>query len=179
MNKAAFLDRDGTINIDKDYLYRIEDFEYLPGAIDGLRLLQDRGYLLIIITNQSGIARGIYEEEDYLRLDAWMKEDLANKGISITASYYCPHLVHGKIMQFAMDCDCRKPKPGMFYKAASDWNIDIDNSIAIGDRLRDLSICEETECKGILLSESEPADGIPSNIYQYKNWEDFNRHYNP
>ena len=152
MNKAVFLDRDGTINIDKDYLYKIEDFEYLPGAVEGLRLLQEQGYLLIVITNQSGIARGFYSEEDYLRLDKWMKEDLAQKGVKITASYYCPHLLDVKVSKYSIECECRKPKLGLFYQAAKDWDIDIDNSIAIGDKPRDIAISEVSKCKGILFS---------------------------
>lgn len=152
MNKAVFLDRDGTINVDKDYLYKIEDFEYLPGAIEGLRLFQEQGYLLIVITNQSGIARGFYSEEDYLRLDKWMKEDLAQKGVKITASYYCPHLPGAKVSEYSMECYCRKPKLGLFYQAAKDWDIDIDNSIAIGDKLRDIAISEVSKCKGILFA---------------------------
>ena len=99
MNKAVFLDRDGTINVDKEYLSRIEAFEYLPGTIEGLKILQDAGYLLIIVTNQSGIARGYYREEDYLNLENWMVNDLAQKGIKISASYYCPHHPNGKVVK--------------------------------------------------------------------------------
>lgn len=172
MNKAVFLDRDGTINIDKDYLYRAEDFEYLPGAVDGLRFLAERGYLLIVVTNQSGIARGYYTEEDYLALDRWMKEDLAGRGVKITASYYCPHLPDAKVSRYAMECDCRKPGTGLYMRAAKDWSIDIDQSIAIGDRLRDLSICGSTGCKGILLNSSVPTQEVKDSIIRFDLWED-------
>lgn len=168
MNKAVFLDRDGTINVEKDYLYRIEDFEYLPGVIEGLKFLQDKGYLLIVITNQSGIARGFYTEDDYFCLDQWMKDDLAQKGIKITASYYCPHLPDAVIPEYAVECDCRKPKLGMYYKAADEWNIDLDKSIAVGDRMRDLEICLNTKCKGILINGSD--EDVPNSIFRIQNW---------
>lgn len=155
MDKAVFLDRDGTINVDKDYLYKIEDFEYLPGAVEGLRLLQELGYLLIVITNQSGIARGFYTEKDYQALDQWMKDDLESKGVTITASYYCPHLPGSPIKEYDVLCDCRKPSLGLYYKAIKDWDLDIDKCIAIGDKERDLEICKVSGCKGYLLSESE------------------------
>lgn len=168
MNKAVFLDRDGTINVEKDYLYNIEDFEYLPDVIDGLRLFQEKGYLIIVITNQSGIARGYYTEDDYHRLDKWMKDDLAQKGIKITASYYCPHLPEAVIPKYAIECDCRKPKLGMYYKAVDEWNIDLDNSIAIGDKLRDLAICDHSKCRGILISEEDKE--VPENVERVKDW---------
>lgn len=172
MNKAAFLDRDGTINIDKDYLYKAEDFEYLPGAVEGLRFLQERGFLLVVITNQSGIARGYYTEEDYLALDHWMKEDLAKHGVKITASYYCPHLPDASVSRYAIDCDCRKPKTGLYYRAAEDWNIDLDSSITIGDRMRDLALCRTTGCKGILLNASMSDQSIAGSISRFDSWDD-------
>ncbi len=149
-NKAIFLDRDGTINVDKNYLYKLEDFEYINGAVEGLRLLCEMGYLLVIITNQSGIARGYYTEEDYFKLDSWMKKDLLDKGIRIAESYYCPHLREGKVKTYAIECDCRKPKTALFWQAEKDLNIDMGMSYAIGDKVRDLSICDESEVKGIL-----------------------------
>ena len=89
-NKAIFLDRDGTINVDKHYLYRVEDFEFLPGVIDALKMLQDAGYLLIVVTNQSGIARGYYTEEEYKQLEKWMNNELLNYEIHIAESYETP-----------------------------------------------------------------------------------------
>ena len=155
MNKAVFLDRDGTINIEKHYLYRISDFEYIDGSTDGLKTLSEMGYLLVIVTNQSGIARGFYTEEDYLQLDQWMKDDLAEKGIHIAGSYYCPHLPDGIVEKYAKKCDCRKPKTGLFWKAAAELNIDMECSFAVGDKERDLSICDESGAKGILLADSK------------------------
>ncbi len=151
MNKAVFLDRDGTINVDKGYLYKIEDFEYLPGAVEGLRLLQNQGYLLIIVTNQSGIARGYYTEEDYKKNDGWLKADLESKGVHISASYYCPHLPDAPVAKYRCECECRKPRTGLFWQARKDFDIDMSRSIAIGDKNRDLAICQEAPVKGILL----------------------------
>lgn len=153
LRPAAFLDRDGTINVEKDYLYRKEDFEYLDGAIEGLRQLVSWGYLLVIITNQSGIARGYYKEDDFRKLTDWMLSDLKTKGIRIEKVYYCPHHPEGKIEKYAKICNCRKPKTGLFYQAAEELGIDLDKSIAIGDKPRDLEICNETGVKGFLFSE--------------------------
>ena len=138
--KAIFLDRDGTINVEKDYLYRIEDFEFLPRVIDALKLLQSAGYLLIIITNQSGIARGYYKESDYEKLNAWMLKELKQKGINISAVYHCPHHPNAKIDKYRVNCSCRKPNKGLFEKAINDFNIDLSLSYSIGDKIRDCAI---------------------------------------
>lgn len=155
MNKAIFLDRDGTINADKAYLSRIKDFEYVPGVIEGLRMLQQVGFLLIVVTNQSGIARGYFTEEDFLRLNEWMLSDLRNKGIEISKVYYCPHHPDGKIEKYRKDCVCRKPRLGMYEQAIQEFDIDISHSYAIGDKLRDLALCKTTSCKGYLISNLE------------------------
>lgn len=156
MNKAIFLDRDGTINIDKGYVYKLDDFEFLPGAREALRIFQDLGFLLIIVTNQSGIARGYYTEDDYLRLDKGLKEDLDLHGIEITDSFFCPHLPDGKIPKYAIECDCRKPKLGMYEKAIKKYNIDINHSICIGDKERDVALCKKhKKVNGIVLYQEE------------------------
>ncbi|MCR4755396.1 MAG: HAD family hydrolase [Lachnospiraceae bacterium] len=170
-NKAVFLDRDGTINVEKHYLYRQEDFEYIPGVVDALRKLQKLGYILIIISNQSGIARGYYTEDDYARLDEWMKEDLKQKGIDIAASYYCPHHPEAKIAEYRCVCKCRKPGTELFWRAKEEYNIDMDVSFAIGDKLRDLAICKESDVKGILLTEEKVALNDRS-ITSCPNWQD-------
>ena len=152
LRPAVFLDRDGTINVDKGYLCRIEDFEYLQGAVEGLRHLKEWGYLLVVITNQSGIARGYYRKEDFCKLTEWMLTDLRAKGVSVDRVYYCPHHPEGIVKEYAVACDCRKPGTGLFYRAAKELGIDFDRSIAIGDKERDLAICNETGVTGILLS---------------------------
>lgn len=160
MNKAVFLDRDGTINVEKNYLYRIVDFEFLPGVIEALKKFQELGYLLIIVTNQSGIARGYYTEEDLYNLNKWMCSELEREGIHITQVYYCPHLPDAQIERYRGECACRKPALGMYEQAIQDWNIDVTASIAIGDKLRDLVICKYTECRGYLIGSSEDIETI-------------------
>ncbi len=154
-HKAVFLDRDGTINVEKDYLFRIVDFEFLPGVIDALKLLQENGFLLIIVTNQSGIARGYYTEEQYRDLNNWMLKELENQGIYISAVYYCPHHPEAKVEMYRKNCTCRKPKLGMYEQAVKDFNIDLGRSYAIGDRIRDCAICRTTDCRGYLIAETE------------------------
>lgn len=150
--KAIFLDRDGTINVDTGYLSRVSDFTYLPNAKEGLRDLQSAGYRLIVITNQSGIARGFFTEEDYEGLTGWMVADLALSGIEIADVYHCPH--HPA---YSGECDCRKPKLGMYRWAVSDHSLDLAESWVIGDKLRDLSPCLAGLCRGILISENQDA----------------------
>lgn len=160
MNKAIFLDRDGTINVEKHYLNKIGDFEFLPGVIEGLKLLQDAGFLLIIVTNQSGIGRGYYSEEDFNVLTKWMMQTLEQSGVKITQVYFCPHLPDAMIEKYRKDCDCRKPKPGMYLKAVEDYDIDLSKSYVIGDKIRDCAICKDTECRGFLIADNEKAEII-------------------
>lgn len=155
MNKAIFLDRDGTINVEKNYLYKIEDFEFLPGVVEALKKLQDAGYLLIIITNQSGIGRGYYTEDDFHKLNNWMVSTLKEQGVIITDVYYCPHLPDAEVELYRIDCECRKPKLGMYKRAIAKYDIDLSQSYAIGDKIRDCAICKTTKCKGYLVGHSE------------------------
>lgn len=157
-NKAIFLDRDGTINVEKHYLYKIDDFEFLPGVIEALRMLQEAGYLLIVVTNQSGIARGYYSEEDFEVLNSWMIEYLKEQGIVITKVYYCPHLPEAKVMKYRKRCSCRKPLLGMYERAIEEYDIDISKSWVIGDKIRDCSICTKYACRGFLISDNEKSD---------------------
>ncbi|EKQ56968.1 MULTISPECIES: HAD family hydrolase [unclassified Clostridium] len=149
--KAVFLDRDGTINVDKNYLYKIEDFEFIPGVIEALRIFQDKGYKLFIITNQSCIARGYCNEEDVIKLNDWMKKKLEGNGIYIEKIYYCPHLPNALISKYRKNCECRKPKLGLFNQAVKEFDVDLNQSIAIGDKQRDLAICEKSGCRGFIV----------------------------
>jgi len=164
MNKAVFLDRDGTINIDKEYLYEISKFEFISGVKEAMLLLQDAGYLLIIITNQSGVARGYYSEKDVSKLNNWLKQALAEEGIIVSEIYYCPHHPEGEKKEYKKDCDCRKPRLGMFKKAINDFNIDINKSFVIGDKIRDLQICKTSNCKGYLLDNKGTSQYLSSNV---------------
>ena len=160
MNKAIFLDRDGTINVEKHYLYKIEDFEFLPGVVDALKILQKAGHLLIIITNQSGIGRGYYTETDFQKLNDWMVSTLKEQGVTIADVYYCPHLPDAQVVEYRKECKCRKPKLGMFEQAIIDYDIDLSRSYAIGDKIRDCAICESTPCKGFLIGDNEEPEVI-------------------
>jgi len=133
MNKALFLDRDGVINVEKDYLYKIEDFEFIEGIFELCRYFADRNYKIIVVTNQSGIARGYYTEEDFQILSSWMTQEFKKRDIIIRHIYYCPH--HPEITG---KCSCRKPEIGMLLEAAQDFDIDLKNSIIIGDKERDI-----------------------------------------
>lgn len=160
MKKAVFLDRDGTINVDRHYLYKIEEFEFLPGVLEGLRILQAEGYLLLIITNQSGIGRGFYTETDLEILTNWMINEFNMRGIDIGRIYYCPHLPDAEKIDYRLDCECRKPKLGMYRQAVKDFDIDLSRSYAIGDKIRDCSICFNTSCRGFLIADNEQEDEI-------------------
>lgn len=132
-NKALFLDRDGTINVEKNYVFKIEDFEFIDGIFELIKSYQEKGFLIFIITNQAGIARGYYTEEDYKTLTNWMLEQFQKKGITITKVYHCPH--HPEITG---SCRCRKPNPGMILDAIKEFNIDPVNSVLIGDKKSDI-----------------------------------------
>jgi D-glycero-D-manno-heptose 1,7-bisphosphate phosphatase len=137
--KAAFLDRDGVINRDHGFVHRIEDFEFLPGAVEGMRCLAEAGFSLIVVTNQSGIARGLYDEADFETLTAWMCDELAARGVLIHAIYHCPHHPEGTVAPYARVCDCRKPAPGLLLRARAEHGIDMAASIMIGDKLSDMA----------------------------------------
>ena len=133
MKKALFLDRDGVINKEKNYLYKIEDFEFVDGVFETCRYFQEKGYLIIIVTNQAGIARGKYTEQDYQILTDWMLAEFEKQGITISKAYHCPH--HP---EFTGECGCRKPKPGMLIQAKKEFDIDMPNSLMVGDKNSDI-----------------------------------------
>jgi len=132
-NKALFLDRDGTINVEKNYVWKIEDFEFIHGIFPVIQKYQNNGYLIFIVTNQSGIARGYYTENDFVRLTDWMNSEFRKAGITVTKVYFCPH--HP---DFTGECNCRKPKPGMILNAIKEFNLDPEKSVLIGDSERDI-----------------------------------------
>jgi len=135
---AVFLDRDGVLNEDRGYVHRWEDFSFLPGAIDALRQLQQKGYLLVVITNQSAVARGLCTEADVLALHERMCAFLRERGIELAGIYHCPHHPQGSVSDYAIACACRKPEPGMILRAAQEHGIDLARSFLVGDKLSDL-----------------------------------------
>lgn len=141
MNRALFLDRDGVINQEINYLFRIEDFVFIDGIFEICDFYQKRGFVLIVVTNQAGIAKGYYSESDYTKLTEWMTAEFSGKGITIGKVYHCPH--HPDI---SGECLCRKPNPGMIFEAQKEFDIDLQNSILIGDKQSD---CETATHAGI------------------------------
>ena len=139
---AAFLDRDGVINVDSGYVGCWEDFEYLPDAIEGLTLLQKLGFKLVVVTNQSGIARGYYTEEDFLRLTQSMKEDLSSRGVDLSAVYHCPYLADAESEPYRVESALRKPEPGMLLLAAQEHDLDLSRSIMVGDKVSDMDAAQ-------------------------------------
>ena len=129
--KTIFLDRDGVINKEKNYLYKINDFEFIEGVFDACLFFQKLNFKIIIISNQSGIERGFFTEKDYNQLTKWMIKQFQSRGISITDTYFCPHIPESY-------CNCRKPKPDMFFKAIDKYNIDPELSWMIGDKETDI-----------------------------------------
>ena len=132
-NKALFLDRDGTINVEKNYVYKIVDFEFRNGIFELVQDFYIRGYLIFVITNQAGIARGFYTEEDFHLLNDWMVDQFRLRGIQIAKVYFCPH--HPDITG---ECTCRKPHPGMLLKAMEEFDVDAAASVLIGDQESDI-----------------------------------------
>jgi rfaE bifunctional protein nucleotidyltransferase chain/domain len=143
LRKAAFLDRDGVINKDKAYVHLWEDFEFLPGAIDGMLELQNAGYVLVIVTNQSGLARGYYTENEYQSLTNSFRMHLLEQGIKVAGIFHCPHHPDGRVQSLALVCNCRKPKPGLLIQAANELGIDMSSSILIGDKQTDIDAAHQ------------------------------------
>lgn len=132
---AVFLDRDGTLNVDKGYVHRIEDWEWIPGAIGAITALKKAGFLVIVITNQAGIARGYYDEADMNNLHTIINMELQRHGATIDGFYHCPH--HPEFGE-VRECECRKPMPGLIYEASQDFDIDLGCSWLIGDKTSDI-----------------------------------------
>ena len=146
-----FLDRDGTINLDSGFVHRQEDLVLLPGALQALAELKRAGFLLIVVTNQSAVARGYCSEADVVRFHAHMNTVLAAEGAAIDAFYYCPHLPDADVVAYRRDSALRKPDIGMFHAACSDFPIDVAASFMIGDRLSDVQFAARAGLRAILV----------------------------
>lgn len=149
MQQAVFLDRDGTINIEKDYLYKPEDWVWIPNAINAIKNFNLLGLLVIVVTNQSGIARGFYENDDVTSLHCYVDKQLASVGAKIDAYYYCPHHPDFGMIR---NCACRKPKPGLLLKAQQDFDIDLKRSFMIGDKYSDVLAGQAVGAASILVA---------------------------
>jgi D-glycero-D-manno-heptose 1,7-bisphosphate phosphatase len=157
-NRAVFLDRDGTINVEKGYVHKIEDFEFIPGVPEALTLLREKGYLLIVVTNQSGVARGYYPMEAVQRLHRHMDEELARLGAAVDAYYICPHHPEGGVAEYKRVCECRKPLAGMLMDAARDFSINLASSYMIGDKPTDIEAGLKAGCRSLYVTTGHGAD---------------------
>lgn len=147
--KAVFFDRDGTLNVDIHYLHRPEDFIWIEGAREAIKYVNDQGYLAILVTNQSGIARGYYPEEDVRKVYDWMNAELARIGAHLDALFFCPHHPEGKVPAYTKVCDCRKPATGMIDKACEAYRIDRSKSYFVGDSDGDMECADRANLTGI------------------------------
>ena len=169
VRRAVFLDRDGVINRDAGYVGRWSDFHFLPGAIAGLKRFQDAGFALVVVTNQSGLARGFYAEQDYLDLTAQMTAVLSSHGVHMDGIYHCPHHPQGSVTKWALMCECRKPFPGLLLKASNELGISLPDSILVGDRPSDIQAARAAKLQAAYLivkegghwspNHNEPVDG--------------------
>ena len=148
---AAFLDRDGTLNEEAGYVDRLDRLVLYPFAIDAVRLLHDAGYLVVVITNQAGVAQGLYDEGFVEETGRYLAEQARLGGTTIDGHYYCPHSPDAAVEAYRTDCECRKPKAGMAIRAAEELHLDLARSVVIGDRWRDLAVAQAIGARGIIV----------------------------
>lgn len=168
VEKAIFLDRDGVINEDFGYVSKIENFKLINGVIDSLILLQKNNFLLFIVTNQSGIARDFYSIDDFKKINNYMLDLFEKNGIKISSVEFCPHHIDGKIKELSINCNCRKPKTGMFENILKNFHIDKNNSYMIGDKISDIQAGNNIGLNTVLIShdlKKTGADFIENNLY--------------
>jgi D,D-heptose 1,7-bisphosphate phosphatase len=167
LKKVIFLDRDGTINVDKHFVHRIEQVELIEGVADGLRVLEGAGYTTVIVTNQSGVARGRFTEQDVQTVNDYIRTILAERGVHIRAMVYCPYHIEGSVAKYAIDHECRKPNTGMAKQIeAAIGAIDYVNSWSIGDKITDHQFGVKLGMKTVLLRSEywsqAPTDPAPT-----------------
>lgn len=176
---AVFLDRDGTINVDHGYVHEIDQFQFIEGVIDAMRELKAMGFALIVVTNQSGIARGKFTEDQFMQLTEWMDWSLADRGVDLDGIYFCPHHPEHGSDEYRQVCDCRKPQPGMLISAQRHLNIDMAASYMVGDKAEDMQagIAAGVGTK-VLVRSGKPitaqgeslADGIIASLAELPQW---------
>ncbi|AJC85990.1 D-glycero-alpha-D-manno-heptose-1,7-bisphosphate 7-phosphatase [Campylobacter sp. RM16704] len=154
---ALFLDRDGVINIDKKYVHKIKDFEFCDGIFELCEFFIQKDFLIFVVTNQSGIARGYYTEDDFQILSSFMKDEFYKKNIKIEKIYHCPHL---------KDCECRKPKPAMLLKAQKEFDINMEKSFFIGDNITDMQAGINANIKNLFLINENYKDNKDYKVFK-------------
>ena len=167
LRPAAFLDRDGVLNEDLGYVHRVADFHWLPGAVLACKSLQDAGYALVVVTNQSGVARGMYTLADVDTLHAHLRQELAAAGVTLAGVYACPHHPEATLDAYRLDCDCRKPRPGMLMQAIQEHGLDPARSVLFGDRASDLQAGAAAGVpRCFLVGEGQPLPDLASAVNQ-------------
>jgi D-glycero-D-manno-heptose 1,7-bisphosphate phosphatase len=156
---AAFLDRDGVINLDHGYVHTIAEFQFIPGVLSACHDLHAAGYKLIVVTNQAGIGRGYYDEQAFRDISEWMSARFAEAGAPLTGIYYCPHHPQGTVTRLTRECDCRKPAPGMILQAVLDHRIDVSKSFLVGDKRSDIEAAERAGVAGRYLIQTDRPAG--------------------
>ncbi len=149
--KACFLDRDGVLIEEKNYLYSISDIYIFPETYEALKLLKNKGFKIIVVTNQAGVAKGYYDENAIGLVHKEMDRLFAIESVAVDAYYYCPHHPKAKIKEYALKCDCRKPAPGMILQAVKDFDIDLTKSFLVGDKISDIEAASNAGCIGIMV----------------------------
>lgn len=150
-SRAVFLDKDGTLVENLPYNVDPSQIQLAEGALEGLKLLHAAGYKLIVISNQSGVARGLFKESDLTGVEEHLKNVLKEAGVPLAGFYYCPHHPDGRLREYAINCMCRKPRPGMLFKAAREHQINLASSWVVGDILDDIEAGRRADCSTILL----------------------------
>ncbi len=151
LRPAVFVDRDGTLNREVNYLTRPDELRLLPGAADAIARLRQAGYAVVVVTNQSAVARGLITEDDLESIHNELRRQLGCDRVELDGVYYCPHHPEHGAASYRMDCNCRKPRPGLLLRAASDLNLDLKRSVMVGDKLIDLQAGWNAGCRAALV----------------------------
>lgn len=160
MKRAVFLDRDGVINLDRGYVHRWEEFQFVPGAVEAMAQLTAAGWQIVIVTNQSGIARGYYTESQFFDLTRSMVAALAEHRAAVAGVYHCPHHPKGNVAEFAHECDCRKPRPGLILRAAAELRIALKESVLVGDKPSDIRAARAAGIGQAFMVRSDNEDSV-------------------
>lgn len=166
--KAVFFDRDGTLNVDTGYVHDSENLIWMPGALEIVSDLTAAGWLVFVVTNQSGVARGYYTEEEVVKLHEWMNKKFAENGGHVTEFFYCPHLPEAKIAKYNIVCECRKPGPQMILKALEYYNIHKNRAFLFGDGKRDIEAAERAGIPGFLFHGGNIREFVHNNLPRTK-----------
>ncbi|MEZ8949835.1 D-glycero-beta-D-manno-heptose 1,7-bisphosphate 7-phosphatase [Vibrio sp. 10N.247.311.18] len=165
MSKAFFLDRDGVINVDHGHVGSVEKFDFIEGVFEACRKINELGFKIIIVTNQSGIARGYYTEEDFNTLTNWMIEEFEKNDVKIDDVFYCPHHPEKGSGKYLRDCQCRKPNPGMILDAAAKHKLNLKLSVLVGDKVSDILAAEKAGLDETYLINSKYLTTEQSRVY--------------